>query len=655
MKFLQSTLIFLLLSFSFSFSQDHLEITHGPYQVDPAEDGMTIVWFTNKNCVSWVEFSELTGSRTFPTWEGYPKIAKSSRAGLIDANTKKHVIRIKNLDPGKSYKFRVNSKEIIQYHPYEIVYGETVVGDFHDFSTLDPSAEGFTFGMVADVHEKEQVIYDLNDVKPLKEFDMIFLNGDILSWIGDEERIFNGFLDAAVETFASEKPFIYIRGNHETRGAGAREVMSYFPHHSGLDYYSFDHGGVHFIVMDCGEDKPDDHPVYGGLADFDAYRSEQAEWLRKDVQTKEFREANFRVIVMHMPMVKEGEWHGPTDIDRKWGPILNNANIDIVLNGHKHDFVRTDKNEGDYKFNNLIIDKNQLLEVKVSPDKLELTITGSDGELVDVYSIEKREPTKSADWRLGTSVGNIAKFNAETARELSQQGFTDIEVGLGRIKSEDDLKELKTRVKRVKQLTEEAGINVWSMHIPYGRDIDISQIDNVARKIAIDEISTMIKAVRPLKPEKLVLHPSFEPIMDDERAARLEVCIASLPELRDLASKYGMSLTIECLPRTCLGNTSHEILEILHAVPGIGVCADVNHLLQESPDEFINAVGQAIETLHISDYDGIDERHWLPGEGIIDWGKLIESLETTGYDGPWMFESKGSLEEKAKWWGTSKK
>ncbi len=41
-------------------------------------------------------------------------------------------------------------------------------------------------------------------------------------------------------------------------------------------------------TMDTGEDKPDTHPVYNGLADFDQYRSEQAQWLQKEVQSDEF-------------------------------------------------------------------------------------------------------------------------------------------------------------------------------------------------------------------------------------------------------------------------------------------------------------------------------------------------------------------------------
>ena len=401
LKSLPLLFFILMLTFSFSpaFSQDKLEITHGPYLVDPAEDGITVVWFTNKNCTSWVEYSDGQSFGTFPTWGGYPKTAKSSRAGLIDANTKKHVIRINNLDAGKKYKYRINSKEILQFNPYEVVFGEIIVGEFSEFSTLDPNAESFSFGVVADLHEKDTVLYELNAYMPLNSYDMVFLNGDILSWIGEEERIFGGFLDAAVETFASEKPFIYVRGNHETRGAGAREVMSYFPHHSGKNYYSFRQGDVHFVILDCGEDKPDDHPVYAGLVDFDEFRSEQAEWLREEVQSPDFRNAGYRIAIFHMPLSDNPDKHGSYDIYRKWGPILDQAKFDLVVNGHKHRFSRTDKNEGSGNFTTLILGKEMILDTQVSDEMLDLKVVNTEGELVDSFTIKKSEPSSASDWR----------------------------------------------------------------------------------------------------------------------------------------------------------------------------------------------------------------------------------------------------------------
>lgn len=649
------SLVLILIVNQFALGQSSLEIIHGPYLVDPAEDAITVIWFTNQPATSWIEYGEQKESGTFPTWGGYPKIAKASHAGLIDANITRHIIRIENLEKGKSYKYRVNSKEITQFQPYEVIYGETVVGAMHSFTTLDPNSKTFTFGTISDLHEDAASLYDLDKVSPLKSHELLFLNGDILSWIGEEERIFDGFLDASVELFAKEKPFIYIRGNHETRGSGARTIMSYFPHDSGKNYYAFTQGGVRFVIMDCGEDKPDEAPVYAGIVDFDSYRTEQANWLEEEIKTDAYKKADYRIILFHIPAYSDSDWHGATEITNKWGPILNRARVDLVINGHTHKFERIMKREGQNQFPILITGKKMILETKVTPEQLECRVTNTQGNLVDSFILAKREPTEAENWRLGTSVGNLFKLTQEDVNQLAAAGFTDVEVGFGRISNREDLKDLKTKIEQIKGWLDVKNINIWSIHIPYGKDIDISLIDESERAMAVQEITTLIKAARELEPEKLVIHPSFEPLPAEEREERLKACISVLPQLMQTAARYDMELCIEDLPRTCLGNTSAEINKILAAVPGLAVCCDVNHLLQESTESFIDAVGSRIVTLHISDYDGLDEKHWLPGKGVIDWNKVIQSLELVGYNGPFMFESAGTPAEKAAVWEKLKK
>ena len=68
------------------------------------------------------------------------------------------------------------------------------------------------------------------------------------------------------------------------------------------------------------------------------------------------------------------------------------------------------------------------------------------------------------------------------------------------------------------------------------------------------------------------------------------------------------------------------------------VCCDTNHLLSENLPDFIRRIGNKIVTLHVSDYDGIDEKHWLPGEGILDWQEVLTALSEIGYNGPWLYE-----------------
>jgi len=55
------------------------------------------------------------------------------------------------------------------------------------------------------------------------------------------------------------------------------------------------------VRMPPGEDKGDSGAEYTGLVDFDAYRREQAQWLRQEIGTQAFRKARFRVALAHMP------------------------------------------------------------------------------------------------------------------------------------------------------------------------------------------------------------------------------------------------------------------------------------------------------------------------------------------------------------------
>ena len=370
-----------------AFAEEKLSISHGPYLIDPGYNSITIVWLTNKNCVSWVEYCGDTNFGTFPIWGGYPKFAKSSQHGLIDANTKLHSIQLSDLEPGTKYKYRVVSKEILQFNPYEVLFGDSIVSDVFQLETLDSNKTNFSFAVTTDVHEQADVLDTLLQNIPTESLDMVFLTGDILSWLDNEEQIFNGFLDVCINHFAKEKPLIYLKRNHETRGHFARNFPIYFPHQTSKFYYSFNQGNVHFIILDSGEDKPDSHPVYAGLVDFDNYRTEQAEWLITDIQSKRFQNAKYRIVMSHLPLFLSSSRHGVTDVTKKWGPILNDANIDLLFSGHTHRYSHINPTDRENNFPIVIIGKHQIVKSDVSDKQLLLTIKNKIGEIVDTISI----------------------------------------------------------------------------------------------------------------------------------------------------------------------------------------------------------------------------------------------------------------------------
>ena len=97
-------------------------------------------------------------------------------------------------------------------------------------------------------------------------------------------------------------------------------------------------------------------------------------------------------------------------------------------------------------------------------------------------------------------------------------------------------------------------------------------------------------------------------------------------------------MAVEALPRACLANAAVEARAMAQAAGNVPICFDVNHLLGETHGEFLRNLASNVVTTHLSDYDGVDERHWLPGEGIVPWKEVARKLMDAGYRGPFLFE-----------------
>jgi sugar phosphate isomerase/epimerase len=218
-------------------------------------------------------------------------------------------------------------------------------------------------------------------------------------------------------------------------------------------------------------------------------------------------------------------------------------------------------------------------------------------------------------------------------QECADAGFSYVEIVMR--KPDDTFREY---AESIAQEAKEAGISVRSIHLPFGFEYDVSEADEEKRVSIVAELSHLIDLAAPLGVKVAVIHGSYEPIKPEVREEKILACIKSLKALAEKCREYGMTLAIECLPRTCIGNCSDEILRIVEAVDGLRVCFDTNHLTIEDPMDFVRKAGKYIITTHVSDYDKIDERHWLPGKGVNDWRGLVTGLEAAGYEGPILFE-----------------
>ena len=183
-------------------------------------------------------------------------------------------------------------------------------------------------------------------------------------------------------------------------------------------------------------------------------------------------------------------------------------------------------------------------------------------------------------------------------------------------------------------LLRKSGMALWSVHLPFGRRLDISAPDEAERARVLEELKRSVDLARGLGAKTLVVHGSSEPNAEDSRPARMDACARSLRELQSYAG--GMRLAVENLPRICIGRAGWEVAQLSDMCAG--VCFDVNHLLMEDHRAFLDATEKKIITTHLSDYDGVDERHWLPGMGVVPWRLVHERLLKAGYEGPFLFE-----------------
>lgn len=227
-------------------------------------------------------------------------------------------------------------------------------------------------------------------------------------------------------------------------------------------------------------------------------------------------------------------------------------------------------------------------------------------------------------------------LNEENFEKLNKSKISAVEI----CKSADEYKNIN--YSEIKTLSDKYNVKLWSYHLPFNPfdEIDISSKEGALRESTLSYFSELIKKASDIGIDKFVVHPSAEPIptAKEERNERLSYCMQSLDTLAEIAAKNGAVIAVEDLPRSCLGNTTEEILMLISANDKLKVCFDTNHLLKGDNVDFIKKLNKKIITLHISDFDFVNERHWLPGEGKIDWVSILAALKEAHYNGVWMYE-----------------
>ena len=269
-----------------------------PYLQNPVGNGITVMWETTVPAYCWVEYGTDTTQL---------KRARTIVDGQVVCNNYLHKIRIDGLQPGQKYYYRVCSQEILLYQAYKKVFGNTAQSAFSEFTLPATDTDSFTAVVFNDLHQHTQTFRALCQQIKNVNYDFVVFNGDCVDDPVDHNQA-TSFISELTEGVCGDRiPTFFMRGNHEIRDAYSIGLRDHYDYVGDRTYGSFNWGDTRIVMLDCGEDKPDDHWVYYGLNDFTQLRNEQVDFLKRSWLPKDARKpgnVSLFIIFLFMEMTE---------------------------------------------------------------------------------------------------------------------------------------------------------------------------------------------------------------------------------------------------------------------------------------------------------------------------------------------------------------
>jgi predicted phosphodiesterase len=203
-------------------------------------------------------------------------------------------------------------------------------------------------------------------------------------------------------------PHYLLPGNHDYDGAYQTWIPEAFRKvlktNTQKNYYSWQSGPCAFIALDPNENFP------VGINE----NSEQLDWFQKEVQTDTWKNAAWKIILVHQPPFSQGwpGYHGEESIKNILKPVWESGLVDLVVSGHTHDYERlildhqngktaflilggagggledSDKKE-DYPMMDKLIREHHFGWIEANEKKLEFKAINLNGKVIDSFSFNK--------------------------------------------------------------------------------------------------------------------------------------------------------------------------------------------------------------------------------------------------------------------------
>lgn len=326
-------------------------IDSAPFLQVPAPDSMGVAFAVSELANGFAEVADNPEMRNATTFglDGLPQPAIDERVLQI---------RLTGLKPATRYWYRVGACGFTHPIGYWMKPKTTEWSKVHSFVTPGEKAES-RFAVINDTHAHWEAFRLVTDKLGELDAPVTVWNGDIPTSLTDTREDFVRLIlkTPTGEGFAASRPVLLNRGNHDFRGTASihleNVMMTRLPEERSardraLDRnFAYRQGDIALIGLDTGEDKPDRHPAFGGVARFEAYRTAQTAWLKDQFKRPEIASAPYVVAFVHIPLFDARPGANPGTIledwadwqqqcAEEWGPVLTGNRVQLVVAGHKH-------------------------------------------------------------------------------------------------------------------------------------------------------------------------------------------------------------------------------------------------------------------------------------------------------------------------------
>lgn len=179
----------------------------------------------------------------------------------------------------------------------------------------------------------------------------------------------------------------------------------------------------------------------------------------------------------------------------------------------------------------------------------------------------------------------------------------------------------------IPKIVRDYGLVIDNIHVPYENSNDLWSESELVRKAIVDRCISWLNDCAEHKIPRMVMHISKGSELPEPNMYGIE----SMKRILKVAEELNVIVAVENTRRNDYLNL---IFSEIHS-KSLGFCYDSSHdwLYSMEKAELLKRLGEKLATIHLSDNDGIKDRHWVPKSGIVDWNKIIKALMDANYTG----------------------